>query len=131
MPLKQIPLLPPLTGDTSWIDDPNNPTMKGLPVPIAPARPPIYSGGSSGSTAPSQSSGPTVPSWLKPWIYPQIAPAGTPAAEAYSGSLSVEDYATIAVGLILLCCGFFAFKQTQTIIQGATKVGTKIAALTA
>ena len=51
MALPTLPSLPPLTGDTSWIDNPTG--MEGIPVPIAPARPSTStsSTGASGSSS--------------------------------------------------------------------------------
>jgi hypothetical protein len=42
-----------------------------------------------------------------------------------------ENIIFIVVGILLIAAGLFAFKQTQTIIQGATKVASKGAELVA
>jgi hypothetical protein len=43
---------------------------------------------------------------------------------------TIEDWVFIVLGLLLIAAGIFAFKQTQTIIQTASKAGSKIAEVT-
>ena len=42
--------------------------------------------------------------------------------------LSVQDIATIAVGLLLIAAGIFSFRQPREFIMGATKTAAKVAA---
>lgn len=126
--------LPPLTGDTSWIDNPTG--LEGLPTPVAPARP-----ASSSSSTASQSA----------TVNPRMGalglnPDGTPAVGAvpsltgqgsYISQITTwiqaheEDFVFIIAGLILIAAAVFSFKGTQTVIETATKGAAKAAEVAA
>jgi hypothetical protein len=114
-----LPSLPPLTGDTSWIDNPTG--MQGLPVPVAPARPSATTSGTTSSTwsdwppkassAPGSTSGGILTAGTN--LVKKLA-AGT--LEAYIGR-SLEDVIFIVIGLILVAAAVFTFKDVQGAVQ--------------
>ena len=117
-----LPSLPPLTGDTSWIDNPTG--MEGLPTPIAPARPSTSSATPASSSAAAATSTPTAGylSQLEQWAAGLVNKATVP-----STGLSLEDIIFILVGLILVAAAVFSFKGAQTVVQTVSRTASKAA----
>ncbi len=120
--------LPPLKGDTSWIDNPTG--MQGIPTPVAPARP--TSNSSTPTTLPTPDFG-ALKDWsLKhPFGYDGANPIDQ-AKKAANAVLHPVDTATsfiftsrlvfLVIGLLLFGAGLFQFRATQTVIETGTKV---------
>jgi hypothetical protein len=120
--------LPPLTGDTSWIDNPTG--MEGLPVPVAPARP--NSGGLP--SLPSIPSVQDVASKIGGAVKQsanaigkgvELAMKATPLAGWFG--VDLEDVVFILLGLILLAAAAFSFKTVQTAGREFTRSAIKSA----
>jgi hypothetical protein len=95
-----LPSLPPLTGDTSWIDNPTG--MEGLPTPIAPARPSTST--SSSATTSSAGSGRAGSLGIDPSGNPYVAtsPGGYSNSVTQWISAHVEDFVFIIIGILLI-----------------------------
>lgn len=126
-----LPSLPPLTGDTSWIDNPTG--MEGLPTPIAPARP--------STTTTSTGSGRAASLGIDPSGNPNVAavpsliPSGTGIFAQFTTWIGahVEDFVFIIIGVLLIGAGALAlgFQGVESAVgsvsSGAARV-TKTAA---
>jgi hypothetical protein len=129
--MASLPSLPPLTGDTSWIDNPTG--MEGLPIPIAPARPSTST--SSTSTidpfAASRAANLGVDTSGNPNVgaIPPLTGAGTYISQITTWIMShLEDFVFILIGIILIGAAVFSFKGTQTVIKTAGKAAAEVAA---
>lgn len=104
-------------SSTSWIDDPNNPTLAGIPTPLSTFRP----SQNGTATATNTSTTPTLAS-------PDQILNG--AAGTLSGSLglvtgglgaslangsAVTKYVIIIIGIVVIGAGLFSFDRIQQV----------------
>lgn len=139
LPAMQVKL-PPLTGDTSWIDNPTG--MEGIPQPIAPVRPTSNTTGTATPKTPDLN-WPDLLDWAKNHPYSQqpiqsiddLKKAGNALMHPIDTATSLiftSRLIFLVIGLLLIGAGLFQFRATQTVIDTGTKAiktGGKIAAM--
>lgn len=113
--------LPPLTGDTSWIDNPTG--MEGLPTPIAPVRPlsPLGSAAAAAAATPTSRESSLG-----------LGAGGTPSVVTSPGGFSnsvtqwigshVENLVFIIIGILLIGAAAIAlgFQGTEKVVDVAS-----------
>jgi hypothetical protein len=155
-----LPTLPQFGATTgAWLDNQGNPTndpsITGIPAPIAPARPATTQQGNLdpfgnviGATTTPQTTAPPVgsPAWITAAtaglenalgstglglpLGGAVKVATTPPSTLL-GLVFTSRLMFLIIGLLLIGAGVFAFKTTQTVIETGTKVVKGAAALAA